>query len=84
MLWPVLLVVIGHVVVGIAPLWILVHRGGHPGALATLVALAGASLAAMGLELRQRRRPGAVCSILVATWAASAATAVFAARHGLF
>jgi len=84
MLWPVLLVVIAHVVAGIAPLLIFALRDGSRGSAATLVALGGATLLGVGLELRGRRRPGSVSAILLATWLASAAGAVLCLRYGLF
>jgi len=67
-LWPVLLALLGHVVVVIAPLVLAVARTGSPWAVAGLVALAAVSGWLVRWEWRVRGRPGAVSLTVAATW----------------
>jgi len=84
MLWPVLLVVIAHVVAGIAPLLIFAVRDGSRASTATLIVLGAATLLGIGMELRGRRRPGTLSVILLATWLASVGGAFLSLRYNLF
>jgi hypothetical protein len=79
-LWPVLLVIVGHAIVVLAPLLIFAWRDGSSGALTSLVLLAGLSIAAGGSELRARRRLGAIGGLAAVTWSLSAIAAWLAAR----
>jgi hypothetical protein len=78
-LWPVLLVVIGHVVAFLGPLLLWSVRDGGRTASAVLALLLSLSLAAGVWELRSRGL-GALTGLLLASWAASAGAAV-AAHH---
>jgi hypothetical protein len=81
-LWPVLLVVIGHAVVLVGPLFLWSFRDGRSGPALALVLLAALSAAAIVWELR-RRGPGALTALLLSTWTLSAAAALAAHRYEL-
>lgn len=81
-LWPVLLVVIGHAVALVGPLFLWAIRDGRSGPAVTLVLLAALSVAGIVWELR-RRGPGALTGLLLSTWTLSAAAAVAANRYEL-
>lgn len=83
-LWPVLLAVLAHAVALVAPLIIIVWREpvfGWP--LIGLLVLAGLSLAACGVDLRDRRRPGPVTGLLGVTWILCGVGAWAAVRLGI-
>jgi hypothetical protein len=81
-LWPVLLVLIGHAVVLLAPLFLWAFRDGQGGSACTVVLLAAASVAGIAWELRDRG-PGALTGLLLSTWTLSAAAAVAADHYRL-
>lgn len=83
-LWPVLLVLVAHVVVFLAPLLLLALRDGHGGARVTLAVTALASAWAAAGEWRRRGRPGALGALLGVLWILSGAGALLAHRAGLF
>jgi hypothetical protein len=84
MLWPILGVFVGHLVTGLsfALVFGMVERR-----LAALVALAFAVFLTWNgvrLELRVRKRPGALVGILAATWSLSIAVAFIGHHYGVF
>lgn len=83
-LWPVLLVVVLHVVAFVAPMLLLWLRDGRTGALAGLLPVVALSGAGAWLELRSRERAGALCGVIAATWLLSAGAAIVADRAGIF
>ena len=83
-LWPVLVALLGHVVVGIAPLVLYVVRTGSVEAGLVLVGLVLASVGLVGFEVFRFRWPGGVTAALVATWATSLGLAWVADRTGTF
>lgn len=83
-LWPVLLVVIGHAVVLVAPLALLAFRDGSGPASVTLAALAGLTGLLLVREIRLRRRVGALGALALVTWLLGGGAAVASHRWGLF
>ncbi len=83
LLWPVLVVVIAHVAVFVAPLMLSAARDAQPTVVALLAVLGLLSGAGVLAELRRRRRPGAVCVLLGSTWLLSAVVAFTADRYGI-
>ena len=82
-LWPVLVVVIGHVVAFTAPMLLLGLRDRRP------AALLGCGLLAMAAnvvrrELAAHGRPGALSALVAATGALAAVAAWLADRYALF
>lgn len=83
-LWPILAVLVAHVVAFVAPLMVIVWRDPQPGWPSIgLVLLAAGSLAACRVELRDQRRPGPVAGLIVATWLLCGAGAWAGARVGI-
>ena len=83
-LWPILLVLIGHAVAFVGPLMIWSVREGDVGSGVTLVALAVGTVLLMRVEIRARKRPGALAGLLLSTWALTGLCAWGAARSGIF
>jgi hypothetical protein len=82
-LWPILLVIVGHVVALVGPLMIWAARDGAPGSVATLVGLAALTGWGLAVEIRARSRPGLLAALLLSTWVLTAVCAWLAARNGL-
>jgi hypothetical protein len=83
-LWPVLIVVIVHVIAFLAPALLLSVRDRELAAAVTLAAAACVTGLAFVQEIRHRGRPGELAGVLVITWIASAAVAWLADAHALF
>ncbi len=83
-LWPVLIVVLCHVAVFVAPVLLLGLRDGQRSALGVLALLVVATLMGSGPEIRRRRRPGAVTGLFAASWVLSVFVAFVANRYGVF
>ena len=83
-LWPVLVALLGHVVVGIAPLVLYVVREGGLRSELFLATLVLGSLGLVGFELWRFRRPGGVTAALVGTWITSLGLAWIFDRTGVF
>ncbi len=81
-LWPVLVALLGHVVIVIAPLMLAVWRVGSVAAGVVLVALAALTLGACVVEARALKRPGGVGVSLALTWAAALGVAWLAESTG--
>lgn len=81
-LWPVLVVVVGHAIAFLAPLFLWSLRDRGTTAIVTLVVLVGLSGTAGRWEL-QRRGPGALTGLLASTWVLSAAAAWVADHYQL-
>lgn len=83
-LWPILAVLVVHVVAFVAPVMAVVWREPELGwPLVGLAVLAGASVAACRVEMRDRQRPGPVAGLIGATWLLCGAGAWAGARVGL-
>jgi len=82
-LWPVLLVLLAHAIVLVAQLLVFAWRDGGGGTFMGLGALAVLSLAAARLEVRDRRRPGAITALVAVIWALSGLTAWAGVRIGI-
>jgi len=82
-LWPILLVLVAHVVVFVAPLLVLAWRDGHGWAIAGLFVTAAGSVTASAMEIRDHRRPGGITALFAAVWALCGAGAWAGARSGL-
>jgi hypothetical protein len=74
-LFPLLLVVIGHVVAFIAPALLFAVRDRSFGAMLALVVIAFFTVQCIRFEVRRHGRPDVLSAIFVGTWLASAATA---------
>ena len=83
-LFPLLLVVIGHVVAFIAPALLFAIRDRQLGAQVVLLALIALTSGCVRFEIRRHRRPDLLSVILLATWLLSGATAWACDRYGLF
>ncbi len=82
-LWPVLLVVLAHAIVLVAQLLVFVWRDGGVGSFMGLGVLAVLSLAAIRLEVRDRRRPGAITALATVIWVLSGLAAWAGVRIGI-
>lgn len=67
-LWPILLVLVAHVVVFVAPLLVVAWRDGGGWAIAGLCVTGALSATASVLEIRDRRRPGSITALLAVVW----------------
>jgi hypothetical protein len=74
-LWPILLVLVAHVVAFLAPLILWAARDGGAASLATVGAFAALTGAGFWLERRQRGGIGAFSALLVCTWLLAGALA---------
>ena len=84
LLWPVLLVVIGHAVALVTPVLLLAVRDRRIPAMGALALLVGLSVSVVSGDLRRRGRPAAPSVFVLVTWALSGAAAVAAHRYALF
>lgn len=82
-LFPVLLALLGHVVVVLAPLMLIVARVHHVGAALALLLAAAASSFPLRWEWNADGRPGKVAATVLLTWAFSAGAAVVGGRLGV-
>ncbi len=83
-LFPLLLVVIGHVVAFVAPALLFAVRDRHIGARMALLVLVVLTFGCVRIEIRRHRRPDLLSAILLATRLASGAAAWACNRYGLF
>lgn len=83
-LWPVLLALLGHVVVAIAPMLLAAWRTREPWAFVGLAAMVALSAWLVGFELRRFHRPRGVTAVVVGTWLCSVGLAWLADRTGTF
>jgi hypothetical protein len=83
-LFPLLLVVIGHVVAFTAPALLFALRDQQFGARVAVLALLVLTFGCVRFEVRRHRRPDILSAILLATWLASGAAAWACNRYGLF
>lgn len=67
-LWPVLGAILAHVIALQAPLLVLAFRDGHGWSFLGVAVFAGITAAVVGLELRERQRPGLIAALFGATW----------------
>lgn len=82
-LWPVLLVIIGHLVLALALLLLLAARDGHTAAWVLLGFCAAGSVAIARFEWR-RLGLGALSGIILASWLLGAVLALVADHHDLY
>jgi predicted ABC-type exoprotein transport system permease subunit len=83
-LLPVVLVVVGHLVAFMAPMWIFALRDRALGALFALLALLVLSLECVRFEWRRYGRPALLSGWISGTWLASIAAAWACHRYQLF
>jgi len=81
-LWPVLVVVIVHVVAFVAPILLFAVRDGRAIGMVGTLGLAFLSVQTVRYELRRRHKAGALTWVLVVTWILSIVAAVAAERTG--
>ncbi len=82
-LWPVLLVVMAHVVAFIAPVALFAIRDRH---VPAMIALAGTAYLTFGVvryDISRSRRPAALSLIMLIIWATSFAAAYYGGAAGL-
>jgi hypothetical protein len=82
-LWPVLVALLGHVVVGLAPLMLTVWRTGNSTAIFLLSVLLLGTAGLVGFEGVRFHRPGAVTLACVLTWLSGGALAWLGERTGV-
>lgn len=82
-LWPVLVALLGHVIVVIAPLMLSLYRGFLPSFL-PLFFLTIFSGYCCFLDFQRRRRPGIVTALVGVVWALSAGLAWLAHTTGVY
>ena len=80
-LWPVLIVLIVHVVAFIAPLLLYAVRDQRIGPIIAMFFIAGMTLRGFRWEIRTRNEFGAISWLIVVSWIASFVAAYFADRH---
>ena len=80
-LWPVLIVVIAHVVAFISPVLLFAIRDHSLGAVAGLLGLAALSVKAVLHERSMHGGLGAIAWAVVTTWLLSGSVAYWAARY---
>jgi hypothetical protein len=83
-LWPILVVVIGHVVAFVAPAMLLAVRDGRIGSWAVLLGLAALTVELLRAEPHPPRRPGPLGVVTLVTWLLSAGAAAAADHYGIF
>lgn len=76
-LWPVLLALLGHIVVIIAPILTSVARGWRPAVVPLFALVLGSGWLVM-TDYGRRKRPGVVTAVVLVTWALSGVVAYFA------
>lgn len=82
-LLPVLIAIIGHFAIALAPLLLWAVRGRSPlGAVGVVIFLA-LSWEIASLDLKARRRPAALCVVVGSVWALAALAAWGGHRYGL-
>jgi len=84
MLWPILGVFVGHLVVGLAFALVLGVIERRFAALAALAFALFLTWSGVRLELRVRKRPGALIGILAATWLLALVVAWIGHQYGVF
>ena len=84
MLWPILAVFVGHIVAALAYALVFSIVERRPLAWILTALAIFATVQAVRLELRVRKRPAALSGILAATWAISIAVALLGHHYGVF
>jgi hypothetical protein len=84
MLWPILVVFVGHLVAGLSYALVFALRERRPVALIALAFALFLTASGVRTELRVRGRPAALVGILSATWLLSIAVAMLAYRYRVF
>lgn len=80
-LWPVLVVLIAHVVAFIAPLMLYAVRDARGGPMIGMGIVAFFTIRGFRWEMRTRNQFGAISWLIVVSWVASAVAAFFAGRY---
>jgi hypothetical protein len=83
-LWPILIVVLVHATILLAPALILAFRERSVGAMLALAAFFFLSFEGIRNEVRTRRRPGALTALTAIVWVGGGIVAWAADRVGLF
>jgi len=82
-LWPVLIVLVAHVVLAIAMVLLLALRDHQIASMGALAGMVGLTVAAVSTELR-RGRPGVLCVLVLVSWLLGAALAATADHYRVF
>ena len=83
-LWPVLIVLVAHVVAFVGPAMIFAVRDEGRGSMAVLAVLVVLSALVVRFEWRREGRPAALTALTAVTWVSSAAFAWLANRTHIF
>lgn len=84
MLWPVLIVIIGHAVVFVAPVMLFAVRERRPAALIVFAGLCWGTLSLLRFDKRRSGKLSQLSALAGATWVLALLTAVVAHRTGIF
>jgi hypothetical protein len=80
-LWPVLVVMVVHVMAFVSPVLLYAVRDRRPGPIIALVVVSLLTLRGFRWEMRSRNKFGAISWLIVITWVASAIAAYFASLY---
>lgn len=83
-LWPVLIVLVAHVVAFVTPVLLFAVRDARIGPMIAIGVLAILTVKGFRWEMRTRRAFGAISWLIVVCWTASAIAAYFADRSNFF
>ena len=83
-LWPILFVIVGHIVVFAAPVLILAVRERRVSAMAALLLLGVMSFNIVRFDVGREGRPASLSKLVAITWAIVFAVAWISHRTGIF
>ncbi len=82
-LLPILIAIIGHFSIALAPLLLWVFRAHNPVGAAALLGFLVLSVEVVSLDLKAARRPAGLSAVLFSTWALAGLFAWIGNRYGL-
>jgi hypothetical protein len=82
-LWPVLLVVMAHVVAFVAPVLLFAVRDRHYAAIAATIGLVYLTTGVVRYDLKKSSRPAALTAVALIIWVASVTAAYYGGALGL-
>jgi len=83
-LWPILIVIVGHMVVFIAPVMLIAARELRPSALVAMAVLVWLSVNLVRYDRRRAGRLSQLTALALVVWTLSVVTAVAAHWYGIF
>lgn len=83
-LWPILIVIVGHIVVFIAPVLLLATRDRRPSAMAMTVVLGWLSFSLVRFDRKRSGKLAQLSALALVVWMLAIATAVVAHWTGIF